>query len=187
METDRKPRHGDGMSATRSDVRTDASDLQEAAARVARSAGSVPAAVIPSVLGKIETALGDLSSACYRLGPAAAGQPSGSVSREQKALALSTVHEVGATLSGASSRCGAAEATLALVFDTSARDAGADAQSQRGGAWIESLRSAGRRRNDAIWQLYELMLRAARFELSRRRRGLSHVADDELADITLKA
>jgi RNA polymerase sigma-70 factor (ECF subfamily) len=187
METGRKPRHGDGMSATRSDVRTDASDLQEAAARVARSAGSVPAAVIPSVLGKIETALGDLSSACYKLGPAAADQPSGSVSREQKALALSTVHEAGASVSRAASCCRAAEATLALAFETSARDARVEAESQHAEVWIESLRSAGRRRNDAIWQLYELMLRAARFELSRRRSGLSHVGDDELTDITLKA
>src|SRR4051812_13084004 len=186
MATGRKSRDGDGMSATRSDVRTDAGDLQEAAARVARSAGSVPAAVIPSVLAKIETALGDLSSACYKLGPAAAEQP-GPVSRERKALALSSVHEAGASISRAASRCRAAEATLALAFETSARDGRVEAESRQAEVWIESLRSAGRRRNDAIWQLYELMLRAARFELSRRRSGLSHVGDDELTDITLKA
>lgn len=102
------------MSATRSDVQTGAGDLQEAAARIAHSAESVPAAVVP----------------------AAAGQPPGS---------------------------------------------------QQGDVWIESLRSTGRRHNDAIGQLYELMLRAARFELSRRRSELSRVAEHELTDITLKA
>jgi RNA polymerase sigma-70 factor (ECF subfamily) len=175
------------MSTTRSNIRTDAGDLQEAAARMARSAESVPADLIPGVLAKIEAALRDLSGACYRLGPAAADRPPGSISKEQTALALSTVHEVGASIRGVAGRCGAAEATLALVFETSPREARGEAPSQQGDAWIESLRSTGRRRNDAIWQLYELMLRATRFELCRRRSGLPHVADDELADVTLKA
>lgn len=187
METRRQPREGDAMSATRDYFHADVGDLQQAAARMAHSAEAVPAALIPSVLAKIETALRDLSSACYSLGPAAAGQPPGSVSKEQTALALSTVHDVGASIRGAGSRCGAAEATLALVFETSARDKRVDQHRPQAEVWIESLRSTGRRRNDAIWQLYELMLRAVRFELSRRRNGLSHVADDELTDITLKA
>jgi RNA polymerase sigma-70 factor, ECF subfamily len=56
-----------------------------------------------------------------------------------------------------------------------------------GEAWITALRSRGRRRDEAILRLHELLLRAARFELSRRRAELTHVPDEELADIILKA
>jgi RNA polymerase sigma-70 factor, ECF subfamily len=54
-------------------------------------------------------------------------------------------------------------------------------------AWVTALRSRGRRREEAILRLHELLLRAARFELSRRRAALAHVPDEELANITLKA
>jgi RNA polymerase sigma-70 factor, ECF subfamily len=53
--------------------------------------------------------------------------------------------------------------------------------------WVTALRSRGRRRDEAILRLHELLLRAARFELSRRRAELAHVPGKELAGITLKA
>ena len=52
-------------------------------------------------------------------------------------------------------------------------------------AW--ALRSEGAERDDAIAQLYALLLRAARFELGRRRAALSHVRGEELDDIATQA
>ena len=54
-------------------------------------------------------------------------------------------------------------------------------------AWVTALRTRGRRRDEAVLRLHELLLRAARFELSRRRAWLAHLPDQELARITLKA
>jgi RNA polymerase sigma-70 factor (ECF subfamily) len=56
-----------------------------------------------------------------------------------------------------------------------------DSESRR---WLEDLGSVGRVREDAVARLYELLLRAARFEVARRRRALAHVRggdDDDLA------
>ncbi len=51
-------------------------------------------------------------------------------------------------------------------------------------AWLAALRSTGADRDDATRRLHELLLRAARFELRRRRAmlaGASHEALDDLA------
>jgi RNA polymerase sigma-70 factor (ECF subfamily) len=53
--------------------------------------------------------------------------------------------------------------------------------------WLEALRSDGAERDRAISDLYALLLRAARFELSRRRAALSHVRGEELEDIAVQA
>jgi RNA polymerase sigma-70 factor (ECF subfamily) len=50
-----------------------------------------------------------------------------------------------------------------------------------------ALRSTGRAREDAIAELHALLLRAARFELSRRRAALSHVRGEELDDLAMQA
>jgi RNA polymerase sigma-70 factor (ECF subfamily) len=50
--------------------------------------------------------------------------------------------------------------------------------------WIDDLGGKGRVREDAVARLHELLLRAARFEVARRRRALAHVRggdDDDLA------
>jgi RNA polymerase sigma-70 factor (ECF subfamily) len=50
--------------------------------------------------------------------------------------------------------------------------------------WIDDLGGKGRGREDAVTRLHELLLRAARFEVARRRRALAHVRggdDDDLA------
>ena len=54
-------------------------------------------------------------------------------------------------------------------------------------AWLAALRSPGVAREEAIARLHELMLRAARFEVSRRRAALSHVRGEELDDLALQA
>src|SRR4051794_27081569 len=54
-------------------------------------------------------------------------------------------------------------------------------------AWLEALRSDGRTRDDAVTRLHALLLRAARFEVSRRRAGLAFVRGEELDDVALQA
>src|SRR5687768_12200415 len=53
--------------------------------------------------------------------------------------------------------------------------------------WVENLSSEGPRRREAVERLHDLMLRATRFELSRRRAALSHVRGEELDDIAMEA
>src|SRR4051794_22220730 len=54
-------------------------------------------------------------------------------------------------------------------------------------AWLSALRSEGPRREEAIRRLHELLLRAARFELGRRRAALSFVRGEELDDLATQA
>jgi RNA polymerase sigma-70 factor, ECF subfamily len=61
---------------------------------------------------------------------------------------------------------------------------GAQADSR---AWLDALRATGPVRDQAVARLHELLLRAARFELSRRRAALAHVRGEELEDIALQA
>jgi RNA polymerase sigma-70 factor (ECF subfamily) len=64
------------------------------------------------------------------------------------------------------------------------RDASPSAQSE---AWLAALRSDGAEREQAIAKLHELLLRASRFELGRRRAALSYVRGEELEDIAMQA
>jgi RNA polymerase sigma-70 factor (ECF subfamily) len=64
------------------------------------------------------------------------------------------------------------------------REAPRDAQAE---AWLSALRSEGPRRERAVAKLHELLLRAARFELGRRRAALAHVRGEELEDIATQA
>jgi RNA polymerase sigma-70 factor, ECF subfamily len=54
-------------------------------------------------------------------------------------------------------------------------------------AWLRALRTPGTERERAVTRLHELLVRAARFEVSRRRAALSHVRGEELEDIALQA
>jgi RNA polymerase sigma-70 factor, ECF subfamily len=54
-------------------------------------------------------------------------------------------------------------------------------------AWLSSLRAEGLGRDRAITRLHALMLKAARFELGRRRAALSHVRGEELDDLAMQA
>jgi RNA polymerase sigma-70 factor, ECF subfamily len=53
--------------------------------------------------------------------------------------------------------------------------------------WIAALRADGQSHNEAVARLHELLLRAARFEVARRRPTLPHLRGDELDDIALEA
>jgi RNA polymerase sigma-70 factor, ECF subfamily len=53
--------------------------------------------------------------------------------------------------------------------------------------WLRALRSQGRERDDAIGRLHELLLRAARFEVARRRPTLPHLRGNDLDDVANQA
>ena len=59
-----------------------------------------------------------------------------------------------------------------------------DEESRR---WLDDLRAEGAVRDAAIARLHELLVRAARFEVARRRPALLHVRGNELDDIALEA
>src|SRR5207302_8749306 len=52
---------------------------------------------------------------------------------------------------------------------------------------LEQLRTDGHNREQAIGRLHELLLRAARFEVARRRAALPHVDRSALDDIALQS
>jgi RNA polymerase sigma-70 factor (ECF subfamily) len=54
-------------------------------------------------------------------------------------------------------------------------------------AWLDDLRAEGTARDEAIGRLHALLLRAARFEVGRRRVTLPHLRGDELDDIAMEA
>jgi RNA polymerase sigma-70 factor (ECF subfamily) len=53
--------------------------------------------------------------------------------------------------------------------------------------WLRDLRADGAVRDQAQARLHALLLRAARFEVARRRHGLTYLRGDELDDIALEA
>jgi RNA polymerase sigma-70 factor (ECF subfamily) len=53
--------------------------------------------------------------------------------------------------------------------------------------WLESLRAEGPGREAAIAQLHALLLRAARFEVARRRRAIANWDGDDLDDLALQS
>jgi RNA polymerase sigma-70 factor, ECF subfamily len=59
-----------------------------------------------------------------------------------------------------------------------------DAESR---AWLASLRSSGAEQDAAVGRLRDLLLRAARFEVARRRPAIPHLRGNELDDIAHEA
>src|SRR3954470_17520390 len=59
-----------------------------------------------------------------------------------------------------------------------------DAESQE---WLDALTGTGRRQQEAIERLHELLLRGARFELARRRRALADSRPGDLDDLATQA
>ena len=53
--------------------------------------------------------------------------------------------------------------------------------------WLRALRSDGAEREQAIARLHQLLLRAARFEVARRRATLSHLRGGDFDDIALQS
>jgi RNA polymerase sigma-70 factor (ECF subfamily) len=54
-------------------------------------------------------------------------------------------------------------------------------------AWLDDLRTEGRTKDEAIARLHALLLRAARFEIARRRVTMPHLRGDELDDLAAEA
>ena len=65
--------------------------------------------------------------------------------------------------------------------------AGAPAGEKDSRAWLSALRLPAAERDQAVADLHELLLVAARFEVSRRRAALSYVRGEELDDLALQA
>jgi RNA polymerase sigma-70 factor, ECF subfamily len=59
-----------------------------------------------------------------------------------------------------------------------------DPESRR---WLSSLQATGPTRDEALERLHALLLRAARFEVARRRPALPHLRGDDLDDIANQA
>jgi RNA polymerase sigma-70 factor (ECF subfamily) len=53
--------------------------------------------------------------------------------------------------------------------------------------WLRDLRADGATKDQAVARLHGLLVRAARFEVARRRPALPHLRGDELDDIALEA
>ena len=54
-------------------------------------------------------------------------------------------------------------------------------------SWLAALNAEGAARDQAVGRLHELLLRAARFETSRRRAALANVRAEEIDDIAMQA
>ncbi len=54
-------------------------------------------------------------------------------------------------------------------------------------AWLDALRSDGPEREEATGRLHELLLRAARFEVNRRKGRLPHLRGDDFDDLAHQA
>jgi RNA polymerase sigma-70 factor, ECF subfamily len=59
-----------------------------------------------------------------------------------------------------------------------------DAESK---AWVAALRAAGPRHDRAVAELHELLLRAARFEIARRRRSSPHLRGGDFDDLAVQS
>jgi RNA polymerase sigma-70 factor, ECF subfamily len=59
-----------------------------------------------------------------------------------------------------------------------------DAESR---AWVMALQTSGRGRDEATGRLHELLLRAARFEVNRRRAALPHLRGDDFDDLAMQS
>jgi RNA polymerase sigma-70 factor, ECF subfamily len=72
----------------------------------------------------------------------------------------------------------------ALNHRETAVPGGPDAQSR---AWITDLRSSGRQGDQAVARLHELLLRAARFEVNRRRAMMPHLRGNDFDDLAMQS
>jgi RNA polymerase sigma-70 factor, ECF subfamily len=79
------------------------------------------------------------------------------------------------------------EATVSVGGVEGASHADGGEPDARSRSWIADLRSSGRRHDEAIARLHELLLRAARFEVDRRRATLPHLRGGDLDDLALQS
>jgi RNA polymerase sigma-70 factor (ECF subfamily) len=77
-----------------------------------------------------------------------------------------------------------AAATVGTVAVIDVVDEPLDLESR---TWLDDLRASGEAHEAAVARLHALLLRAARFEVARRRGGLPHLRGNELDEIALEA
>ncbi len=79
-------------------------------------------------------------------------------------------------------------ATLAQKVSTTSSKSGLpDELDEESRSWVRDLRGGGAPYDDAVARLHALLLRAARFEVSRRRVTLPHVRGGDLDDLAVQA
>ena len=81
---------------------------------------------------------------------------------------------------------GAAAAPMVVPMERTAA-ALAPALDEESRTWLRELRAGGATEESAVARLHALLLRAARFEVARRRPTLPHLRGDELDDIATEA
>jgi RNA polymerase sigma-70 factor, ECF subfamily len=59
-----------------------------------------------------------------------------------------------------------------------------DAESR---AWVTALQASGQEHHEAVGRLHDLLLRAARFEVNRRRLTLPHLRGDDFDDLAMQS
>ncbi len=74
-----------------------------------------------------------------------------------------------------------------VAGDPAAIRAHMDALDPESRRWLDELRATGPAHDDAVARLHELLLRAARFEISRRRRALAHLRGGDHDDLAQQA
>jgi RNA polymerase sigma-70 factor, ECF subfamily len=77
--------------------------------------------------------------------------------------------------------------TVAVMERATAAAAPVRALDPDSSEWLRALRAQGGERDEAIARLHALLLRAARFEVARRRPTLPHLRGNELDDIATEA
>jgi RNA polymerase sigma-70 factor (ECF subfamily) len=77
-----------------------------------------------------------------------------------------------------------AMSTSDLRISATVEEVGPDAESC---AWISALQASGPQRDEAIARLHGLLLRAARFEVNRRRATLPHLRGDDFDDLAMQS
>ncbi len=78
-------------------------------------------------------------------------------------------------------------ATAHIVVPMATRLTLAPALDEESLEWLRSLQADGAVRDEAIARLHALLLRAARFEVARRRPTMPHLRGDDLDDIANEA
>ena len=81
--------------------------------------------------------------------------------------------------------CRPAPTTGTVAFMASAVHTGPDAGGAESEAWLTALRGEGVAREQAVARLHALLLRAARFEIARRRASQSHLRGGDFDDLAM--
>jgi RNA polymerase sigma-70 factor (ECF subfamily) len=70
---------------------------------------------------------------------------------------------------------------------TEAPQAASSVSDSQSRAWISDLQDSGQRHDEAVARLHELLLKAARFEVNRRRTTLAHLRGDDFDDLAMQS